>query len=61
MTCPNCGNQELHPTENAILIRALKVFDEFGAWSQCLVCSGGYDENLVWHENRHNPNAGWFN
>ena len=61
LTCPKCGATELHPTEkNSVLIRAFKVTDDEGSWSQCLVCSGGYDANLVWHKDNHNPNKGWF-
>ena len=66
LTCPTCGATERHPTrENSVLIRGLKVFDDDGtAWSQCLVCSGYYDENLIPHPNNgkgfHDEDKGWF-
>lgn len=60
MTCPKCGAEENHPTENAVLIRACKVEDEQGTWSQCLVCSGGYNEALVFNQQNHDPDKGWF-
>ena len=60
--CPRCGAQEEHPTDaGTVLIRGLKHFIDGVGYSQCLVCSGGYDENLVFTESNHNVNEGWFN
>jgi hypothetical protein len=62
ITCPNCGATEKHPTDkNSVLIRAFKLTDKWGSWSQCLVCSGGYNASLVWHRDKHDPEKGWFN
>lgn len=69
--CPRCGASEEHPwDEKAVLIRALKVFDEKGAWSQCLVCSGHYElcdlmgfydkQELVETPENHCGSRGWF-
>jgi hypothetical protein len=59
--CPHCGAAEMHPDGDKVLIRAFKVALEDGYWwSQCLVCSGGYDKDLVWHQDNHNPDKGWF-
>ena len=67
LRCPTCGAGEEHPDNTGnietdeVLIRAFKVqLDDGHWWSQCLVCSGGYDENLVWHQDRHDPEKGWF-
>lgn len=61
LSCPNCGALESHPDENTIQIRAYKVHDEGVWWSQCLVCSGGYDKpNGIFTQANHNVDAGWF-
>lgn len=55
--CPKCGASEEHPYEtDKILIRAYKVDD----WSQCLVCSGHYNENLECTPQNHDDKKGWF-
>jgi hypothetical protein len=56
LRCPCCNNPEMHPSGKQVLIRAYKVDN----WSQCLVCSGYYDQNLVETKNGHNPEKGWF-
>jgi len=59
--CPTCGASEEHPYDkDKILIRGAKIFDEDGAWSQCLVCSGYYDHNLNEQPEKHDPEKGWF-
>lgn len=59
--CPKCGATEDHPHDRTkILIRACKLFDDKGAWSQCLVCSGFYDKDLSETPENHNPEKGWF-
>jgi hypothetical protein len=59
--CPKCNAVEMHPNGKRLLIRAFKYADENGKWwSQCLVCSGGYDENLVFNQENHDPSKGWF-
>jgi hypothetical protein len=60
VTCPHCGASEMHPTEDWLLICAFKVYDSQGAWSQCLVCAGYYDEELNYDEEAGDPNKGWF-
>lgn len=66
--CPNCGAEETHPADAAkkvyeqrLLIRGFKVCDSKGYWwSQCLVCSGAYNKELVYNQENHNGNKGWF-
>lgn len=59
--CPTCKSPEEHPTKSdQILIRAFKVSDDKGDWSQCLVCSGYYTKNLEVTAENHNPKKGWF-
>jgi hypothetical protein len=59
--CPKGHGPEIHPKdENKALIRAFKVFDEKGAWSQCLVCSGYYDSKLNPTPEKHSDRKGWF-
>lgn len=67
LQCPTCGATEMHPTKNQLLIRAFKVNDGQGWWSQCLVCAGYYDENLnvkpIGSNGRdpdYDHNLGWF-
>lgn len=61
VTCPTCGAQEMHPNGEVLLIRGFKVFHSGAWWSQCLVCAGYYDENLVWKGNEAgDPDGGWF-
>ncbi len=60
VTCPHCGAEEMHPTEDWLLIRAYKIFDSQGAWSQCLVCAGYYDAELNYSEERGEHTKGWF-
>lgn len=46
--CPKHGwIPESHPTKDLILVRAFKVYDDKGVWSQCLLngCGNGYDED----------------
>lgn len=58
--CPNCGSPEMHPDGDKLLIRAYKVFDDGGTWSQCLVCAGYYDENLRVIDMAAHPTTGWY-
>jgi len=60
--CPTCGANEMHPTEQKLLIRGFKVCDEKGRWwSQCLVCAGYYDKaTLLETPDKFDRNAGWF-
>ena len=60
--CPTCGAQEEHPTnDHEIQLRVNKVHDQGKWWSQCLVCSGGYDKvNGVFTESNHQSDKGWF-
>jgi len=59
--CPVCGSYESHPTEpRLILIRAFKVHDVGRWWSQCLVCAGHYDKNLVSTPENFDKTKGWF-
>lgn len=63
LRCPRCGTVEDHPDgkRDKIVIRGAKVYDERGAWSQCLRCSGYYSADLsTWNEADHNPAKGWF-
>lgn len=65
--CPRCGAGEIHPAdinkpvlERRVLIRGFKVSDEHGRWwSECLVCSNFYDENLNVAESPTKKD-GWF-
>ena len=41
--CPKCGAEEMHPDYYMLLIRANKVYDDEGCWSQCLICAGYYE------------------
>jgi Zn ribbon nucleic-acid-binding protein len=59
--CPNCGAQEMHPSQDRLLIRGFKVTDENGiSYSQCLVCAGYYDSNLNYTPEKGDPEKGWF-
>ncbi len=60
--CPTCGAGEMHPTKELLLVRAYKVTDQEGDWSQCLVCAGAYDEDLNPIEGltRKDLTKGWF-
>jgi len=62
MECPVCGVTEHHPTQDGVVqLRGNKVYDQGVWWSQCLVCSGGYDKpNGVFTEANHDPSKGWF-
>lgn len=74
VTCPKCGAPELNPAferfgePGSCLIRAFKVVDEHGSWSQCLVCAGCYDHVLddnfrfqyVLNGKNSDPSKGWF-
>ncbi len=62
LQCPTCGATEAHPTDSStIQIRAYKVCIDETWYSQCLVCSGGYDKvGGTCEEARHNPDKGWF-
>lgn len=59
--CPKCGAPELMDNDH-LFIRRLKVFDDEGAWSQCLVCAGFYNP-LNFGVNppaEFNKAKGWF-
>jgi hypothetical protein len=60
--CPKCGAGEMHPDGKHVLIRGFKVCDDKGYWwSQCLICAGAYDENLVPVKNWNTSSGkGWF-
>ena len=59
--CPSCGSEEMHPNGNRVLIRAFRIQDLDGYWwSQCLVCSELYDEDLVPAPINHNSDKGGF-
>jgi len=63
LQCPHCLSPEEHPTEpDKVLIRGFKVCDnDDNWWSHCLVCSGNYDKELNWIENKPlNRDEGWF-
>jgi hypothetical protein len=66
LVCPKCGSPEMHPNGKWLLIRGYKIQHEGSHWwSQCLVCAGYYDKNLVPipdAENRREVwgNKGWF-
>ena len=62
ITCPTCGAEEEHPTNDSeVQIRGNKVHDKGKWWSQCLVCSGGYNKvGGVFTEEKHDPKKGWF-
>lgn len=61
VTCPNCGAEEMHPNGKVVLIRGFKVCDDNGHWwSQCLVCAGYYDKNLVYNNDAGDREKGWF-
>ena len=62
IVCPVCGAAENHPTDYCcIQLRVYKVFDQGSWWSQCLICSGGYDKpGGVFDESKHDPEKGWF-
>jgi hypothetical protein len=61
LQCTACGAEEQHPTKaTKILIRGYKVSHHGRWWSQCLVCSGYWDEQLNETPLNHNPNKGWF-
>ena len=53
--CPHCGAPEQHE-DGKVHIRAYKVYNDGQWWSQCLVCSGGYDKIYgTFTENNHTP------
>lgn len=59
--CPKCGALEMHPDgSNRLTIRAHKVHDGKAWRSQCLVCSGYYDENLKETSLLWDRTKGWF-
>ena len=61
VTCPTCKAGEMHPDGDKLLIRGFKVYDEGHWWSQCLVCAGYYDDDLVWKGNdAGDSEKGWF-
>lgn len=60
LSCPKCGNGEMHPSKDVLLIRGYKVFDEGSWWSQCLVCAGYYDKDLNYDQTKGDSNKGWF-
>ena len=61
LRCPKCGNPEIHPAMNKLLIRANKVHDSAGWWSECLVCAGYYDKDLNETPENYKPNdKHWF-
>lgn len=60
LTCPTCGSGEMHPNGENILIRGFKVHHGGHWWSQCLVCSGYYDKDLVPQPDKWDRDKGWF-
>ena len=60
LQCPTCGAKEEHKDGNTIQIRAYKVHDEGKWWSQCLVCSGGYDKPDGTFTEVNHTDKGWF-
>lgn len=60
--CPTCGAGEMHEDGDKLNIRGFKVCTDDGYWwSQCLVCSGGYDKlNGTFTEANHDSEKGWF-
>lgn len=61
LTCPRCGAKEMHPEQPPrLLIRGHKVRDAAGWHSQCLVCAGAYDANLVETPDNYDSRRGWF-
>lgn len=55
--CPRCGAPEMHPDGDKVLIRGYKVDHD----SQCLVCSGYYDDDLNVPDLHAKTSGGWFN
>jgi len=61
LKCPICGAEEDHPDDGCIQIRGCKVHDQGRWWSQCLICSGGYDKiGGTFTEVNHDSAKGWF-
>lgn len=61
LVCPVCGAAEMHSDGKHIHIRGFKVHHSNHWWSQCLVCSGGYDKpNGTYTPENHDGNKGWF-
>jgi len=60
LTCPKCGADEMHPNGENVLIRAFKVDTGRGWESQCLVCSGFYNTDLIPTPDNHDWDKGWF-
>lgn len=59
--CPICGAKEQHADKKHIQIRAMKYCDKGKWYSQCLVCSGGYDKpDGMFTEKNHQADKGWF-
>jgi hypothetical protein len=64
--CPRCNAPEVDPEEDRLFIRGYKVYDDKGAWSQCLVCAGYYSEvigrpgQLEFSEEDGDSSKGWF-
>jgi hypothetical protein len=56
LKCPTCGNGEMHPDGDKLLIRGFKVDN----WSQCLVCAGYYDKDLNETPENFDKSKGWF-
>jgi hypothetical protein len=54
--CPACDAPESHPDGDKILIRGYKVDN----LSQCLVCSGYYDDDLNVIDPMARTKGGWF-
>jgi hypothetical protein len=61
ITCPDCGAKETHK-EGGQQIRVHQAHQKgYGWFSQCLVCSGGYDRpNGTFSLDTHNSKLGWF-
>lgn len=61
--CPRCGAPEINEDTGMLFVRGNKVHTG-GHWhSQCLVCSGAYEnhgEDWEYDESRHDRNAGWY-
>jgi hypothetical protein len=66
LQCPRCKLPEVNPLTGKLFLRAFKVSDNHGDWSQCLVCSGYYARpmiiggSFIETPQNHVPELGWF-